>query len=133
MKSSNNDDDLITDINVTPFVDVVLVLLILFMVAAPAIYQTGIKVDLPKIANGQKTKHITMTILATASGDIFLDQEKVNLETLSRVALKAKSYDSSADIILKADKTINYDKIIAILDTLKGVGIKNIALGTESK
>jgi biopolymer transport protein ExbD len=133
MKSSNQDDDLITDINVTPFVDVVLVLLILFMVAAPAVYQTGIKVELPKITNGVKTKHITMSVLATSSGDIFIDQEKVTIETLTKVALKAQKYDPSADIILKADKTINYNNVILILDALKGVGIKNIALGTESK
>jgi biopolymer transport protein ExbD len=133
MKSSNQDDELITDINVTPFVDVVLVLLILFMIAAPAVYQTGLKVDLPKIVNGQKTKHITMTVLASSAGDIYIDQEKVTVEALTKVALKAKSYDPSADIILKADKTINYDKVISILDALRGVGIKNIALGAESK
>lgn len=133
MKSSGNDDEMITDINVTPFVDVVLVLLILFMIAAPAVYQTGIKINLPKVASGEKSKHITMSIMISSAGILYVEQEKVTTDILQSIIKKALKLDPTSDVVLKADKTLTYDKVISIIDLLKTSGIKNIALATESK
>jgi biopolymer transport protein ExbD len=130
---SSNDDEMITEINVTPFVDVVLVLLILFMIAAPVVYQQGIRISLPAVINAEKTKSITLSVIISETGEIYVDKDKAPLESISFVVKKALALDPEADVILDADKTLSYEKVLEVVDALKQGGIKNIALGVTKK
>ena len=120
------------EINITPFTDVVLVLLVIFMIATPFIYQSSMKVQLPKASKSAETsRDIIITI--NARGDIFLEDEKVDLNGLKyklRTMIKGKP-DTS--VIVNGDKNVKYDSVIQVMDVLTQSGVKNPGLGIELK
>lgn len=130
---NGSDEEIITGINVTPLVDVVLVLLIIFMITAPALYQSGIKVELPKAASGAKVEHMTLKITLTASGEMRLGDAVIQLADLSTQAADALKKDPEANAIIAADRSLSHGQVIEVIDTLKTSGISRIALGTQSK
>jgi biopolymer transport protein TolR len=130
--SSIHSDDLITDINVTPFVDVVLVLLILFMLAAPTFYQSAIKVELPTSTSASQFKHITLKLFVTKKGEAFLEKEKLTAATIASVIKQALAIDPSVDAIISADKDASHGAVLHVIDALRGAGIKSVAIGTRN-
>ena len=123
---------MMAEINITPFTDVVLVLLVIFMIATPFIYQSSMKVQLPKASKSAETsRDIIITI--NARGDIFLEDEKVDLNGLKyklRTVIKGKP-DTS--VIVNGDKNVKYDSVIQVMDVLTQSGVKNPGLGIELK
>ncbi len=123
---------LMAEINITPFTDVVLVLLIIFMIATPFIYQSSTKVDLPKISKANETpRDIIITI--DAWGNVFLEEKKVDLTTLKvRLSglVKAKP---EASVIINGDKNVRYDSVMQVMDILTQAGVRNPGLGIELK
>ena len=122
------------EINITPFTDVVLVLLIIFMVATPMIYQSSIQVRLPKAAANQKPPR-TVTVTVNASGEVFLEKQRYVFpgdgEALeARLAeLSATAGDSS--IVINGDRDVRYDSIVRVIDTALQAWITRIILATE--
>lgn len=132
----SGDQDMITEINVTPFVDVVLVLLILFMLAAPVVYQSGVRIKLPSIVTAGRIKHVTLRFAITPSGDVMVDREKLSGTTASvieDVVKKALSHDPHADAILSADAAVTHGKVLEVIDAIRKAGIREIALGADKK
>src|SRR3954469_1827821 len=81
---SSTDDDMITGINVTPLVDVVLVLLIIFMITAPVLYQSAIKIQLPKAKTGEENPKSPLNFTISKDGDLAWDKEKLSWESLGK-------------------------------------------------
>ena len=122
---------LMNEINVTPFVDVKLVLLIIFMVTAPLL-TTGIKVNLPQSnANSISEKKEPVTISINSKGEIFLQKKKMNKETLIKKLSLLKKQDESLKIYIRGDKTLDYGKVMALMGDINKAGFKKIALVTE--
>tara|TARA_B100000242_G_C43016056_1_gene472447 strand:- start:778 stop:1188 length:411 start_codon:yes stop_codon:yes gene_type:complete len=122
---------LMNEINVTPFVDVMLVLLIIFMVTAPLL-TTGIKVNLPQSnANSISEKKEPVTISLNSKGEIFLQKKKMNKETLIKKLSLLKKQDESLKIYIRGDKTLDYGKVMALMGDINKAGFKKIALVTE--
>ena len=120
------------EINITPFTDVVLVLLIIFMIATPFIYQSSMKVQLPKASKSEETsRDIIITI--NARGDVFLEDTKVDLETLKYKLMAMMRSKSDASVIVNGDKNVRYDSVIQVMDVLTQSGVKNPGLGIELK
>ena len=120
------------EINITPFTDVVLVLLIIFMIATPFIYQSSMKVDLPKAS---KTEDVSRDIIITinARGEIFLDNTKVDLVALrQRLSAMVKSKPDSL-VIVNGDKNVRYDSVVQVMDIMTQSGVRNPGLGIEVK
>src|SRR4051794_22202598 len=115
--SSGDADDLITEINVTPFVDVVLVLLIIFMLAAPAVYQAAIPVQLPRVASAKQIKHVTLQIYVSDKGQITLDREKVSAASIKDIVKKALTLDSNADAMISADTQVSHGVVMGIVSS----------------
>lgn len=122
----------ISDINVTPFVDVMLVLLVIFMISAPMMF-SGIKLDLPKT---KKVNSLNLTqdqvILSLSSGgDLMLGDEKfLKDEVVSEVLARFK--ENKTDVLyLRADYKINYGEVAKLMAMLKKGGVAKIALVTE--
>jgi biopolymer transport protein ExbD len=126
--SSNNDDDgMITGINVTPLVDVVLVLLIIFMVTARIIHSQGMPMDLPKAASGENVQTVFSVELG-ADGKTVVDSEQVaNDEAISKLASTARSKNQDLRAVIRADKKVEHGRVIHVLDLLKRSGIAKIA------
>ena len=127
---------LVSEINITPFTDVILVLLIIFMVSTPLIFRSSIKVQLPQAATQQEPpRNINLTV--NANGDVFLNNDQYNirydLDVLKfKIAALAKN-SSNPSITIDADKQVRYEYVVKVMDIASQLGIKRIALATELK
>ena len=120
------------DINITPFTDVVLVLLIIFMIATPFIYQSSMNVQLPQASKSeQTTRDIIVTI--NARGEVFLDNAKTDLNNLKVKLSAAVKSKPNTSVIINGDKNVRYDSVSQVMDVLTRAGVKNPGLGIELK
>ena len=123
---------IMAEINITPFTDVVLVLLIIFMIATPFIYQSSMRVQLPQASKTEETsRDIIITI--NAHGDIFLEEARVDLETLKYKIMAMMRRKSNASVIINGDKNVRYNSVIQVMDVLTQSGVRNPGLGIELK
>tara|TARA_B100001248_G_scaffold64859_1_gene45317 strand:+ start:4064 stop:4480 length:417 start_codon:yes stop_codon:yes gene_type:complete len=121
----------ISEINVTPFVDVMLVLLIIFMVTAPLL-TVGVQVDLPESSADtlpEETEPLTLTI--NSKGEIFIQETKVEYEKLISKILAVSNNRTDTRIFVRGDKTINYGRVLEIMGMLSGSGFTKVALISE--
>jgi biopolymer transport protein TolR len=123
---------IMAEINITPFTDVVLVLLIIFMIATPFIYQSSMNVQLPQAS---KTEETTRDIIVTINsrGEVFLDNARMDLNTLKTKLLSAVRSKPNTSVIINGDKNVRYDSVIQVMDVLTQAGVKNPGLGIELK
>lgn len=129
--SSQGDDEGIVGINVTPLVDITLVLLIIFMVTAKIMVSQSVPMDLPKAASGQEVQTV-FSIELYANGDTFVDQEKVaGDEAISQLARKEHAKNSELRAVIKADTSVPHGRVIHVLDLLKREGVSKIAFGVS--
>jgi len=126
--SSNNDDDgLIAGINVTPLVDVTLVLLIIFMVTAKILVSQGMLMDLPKAASGESIQTVFSVELA-ADGRTRVDSEAVkDDEAVGELAKAARGRNKDLRAVIRADSKVEHGRVIHVLDLLKRAGVAKIA------
>lgn len=125
--SSQNDDELISSINVTPLVDVVLVLLIIFMVTARIIHSQGMPMDLPKAASGESVQTV-FSVELTADGKTAVDSEPVaNDDAITELAKTARAKHEDLRAVIRADLKVEHGRVIHVLDLLKRAGIAKIA------
>src|SRR5262249_12848296 len=122
---------LITDINVTPFVDVMLVLLIVFMVTAPLL-TVGVQVDLPKVQNEPITTQVEPLVVSwQKSGSIVLMQTPIEIEQRVPRLLAITANKPDTQIYLRGDQAINYGRVMEVMGTLSAAGFVKVALITE--
>ncbi len=132
----NKERRVLSEINVTPFVDVMLVLLVIFMVTAPMLYH-GIKVDLPKtatesVAAVQKQNRVVVTI--TKEGKIFIGEKKLDLDTLKveirKLIQKRGGNIKTEQVFLRADSSVPYGRVVSIMGEIKRAGVERLGLIT---
>lgn len=128
----NHDDDAIVDINITPFVDVVLVLLVIFMVTAHFIVNKGMNLQLPKAASVEQIKRQkNMNISISKNSAYMLDGHSASLEEIKNAAKLASQNKEEVVATLSADKGVIYDSVIQVMDQLRLNGVSNFALQLE--
>ncbi len=119
------------EINVTPLVDVVLVLLIIFMVTAP-LMQRGIDVDLPRTVAQTADQDERIVVSVSKEGKIFIGDVQIPMEDLSdQIKRRAKGKENQQAIFLRGDKTLRYEIIMQVMDEMKRSGVPTIGLVTE--
>lgn len=120
-----------SEINIAPFTDVVLVLLVIFMITTPLIMQPEIKIDLPSAKSAQSQIHKTVTVLLDPRGYIFIDEKKVDSKDLAdHITLKMKE-NPETPVVLKADRNVLYDNVVNAIDACKQGGATKFALAVE--
>ncbi len=124
-------DEEITGINVTPLVDVVLVLLIIFMVTANFIVRETMEVDLPKAANAGETVQGLLAVVMDRQGRLFLDGEEVSEAQLRAKVAESVKRDAETRAILSADQALPYGEVMHLIDVVKGEGVSRFALNIE--
>ena len=128
-----SDDEVFSGINVTPLVDVVLVLLIIFMITAPVLYQSAIKVQLPKASSGessQSPKALRFTL--TREGALAWDDKPIQIDELkARLAKEAAGRDTTQPVLISADQGTAHGKVIELMDVLRQAGLTRFALNVD--
>ena len=133
MKSGADTEESISDINVVPLVDIILVVLIIFMVTAPMFMKPTINVNLPKASSGEKTQPSQLSISLTADGKIFLNGAMSDLESVAKKAAEALAKSPDTQAIIAGDKEVPYGQVVAVMDVVKGAGIKKFAISIDKK
>lgn len=126
----NRERDVLSEINVTPFVDVMLVLLVIFMVTAPLLQQ-GIDVNLPKAKGKDLPPEERITLTVKKGGVIYMNDNPVSLLEM-RDKLKAIS-KLNPNVFLKADKDVSYGFVVEVMGEIKDAGIEKLGMITEPK
>jgi biopolymer transport protein TolR len=131
MAGLNNDKNLMSEINVTPLVDVMLVLLIIFMVAAPMMTQ-GVDVSLPQTTSealplGEEPLIVTVDRVQ----QIFINDYKVTLDGLQSKLKKIREGRSGVEVYLRADKGVPYGTVVRVMSEIKNAGIEKLGMVTE--
>ena len=121
-----------SEINVTPFVDVMLVLLIVFMVTAPLL-TVGIPVDLPKVkASGLTDQKDPLEITVKIGGEVYLGESKVEVENLIPRLNAITELNKEARIYVRGDRVVAYGRIMEIMSLVNSAGYVKVALVTEN-
>ncbi|MDR1395294.1 MAG: protein TolR [Deltaproteobacteria bacterium] len=132
LDSNQNGRPMMSEINVTPMVDVMLVLLIIFMVAAPMMTQ-GLEVDLPKVdARAMRTDQNLVVLTVLADGRVLLDETPLaSIDSLDAQVREVMRTKNTQSIFLKADQAVPYGRVAAVMGALREAGITNVGLVTE--
>ena len=119
---------IVSDINVTPLVDIMLVLLIIFMLTAHLIARQAIEVDLPRAAQSTATPPTTLAITVTKDGQLFLDSDPVTPEALRAAIRAALVKDPKTQAVIAGDQAVSHGRIVWVLDTVKSLGVTSFAI-----
>ncbi len=134
-KLGGDSDDAIVDINITPFVDIVLVVLIIFMVTATYIVKQSIKVELPKAATGEAAEDTSLALMIDAERKLYLDGEPTTKDAL-RARLRSELTAAQAEkkdviCLIGADTTVPHGEVVGLLDLIRQEGVTKFAINIE--
>lgn len=120
----------LSDINIVPFVDVVLVLLVIFMIAAP-ILQSGIEVEVPKTKTVKQITEERLVITIDRSQRVFLGNDPININQIADVLRKRVRDPESQPIFVRADENVPFGAFATVMDAVKQAGITNVSIVTQ--
>ena len=133
MQTGNDDEGLVTGINVTPLVDITLVLLIIFMVTASFVSEQGLQVALPKVATQENAPTPAITVALGAQGELKVMKKDVDLDGLRKQMAIEVAANPAVKVLLKAHKDLSYGKVAEVLDAIKAAGVQKVALAMDRK
>jgi biopolymer transport protein ExbD len=126
-----DNDEPIAGINITPFVDIILVVLIIFMVTAPMILKPSINVNLPDAASGEKSTPGKLQISISKAGEIFLNGEASTMDGIKTFATQLATESADSQAVIAADKDVSHGTVVSLIDAVKSAGIKKFAISIE--
>lgn len=124
---------LMSEINVVPYIDVMLVLLVIFMITAPLLTQ-GIKIELPQASSkpvDTKDQEI-LVVTVNRKGRLYLDDRKISAKNLRKKIAKILKLRPRTPVVVRGDKRVAYGKVIEVMVLLQAAGVPNVGLVTES-
>jgi biopolymer transport protein TolR len=134
MKRRDRPQSLMTEINITPFTDVILVLLIIFIVATPLISQNQIEVKLPLVSKEeqpalQENKQVFITI--TGEGVVYFENKVLTTSELKKKIAEMMTKDKDTKFIVAADKSCRFQEVVKVIDILKDAGAQSLNIATR--
>jgi len=111
--------------------DIVMLLLIFFLLTSQFVIQTGVKVKLPGAQNNEQVTQSRMIVTISSQNRIFLGSEEIGIDKLAGRLEKIKQASPEGNLVIRADKTVQIDLIIRVIDAAKGVGIDKFTIETE--
>jgi biopolymer transport protein ExbD len=124
-------DEAITDINITPFVDIILVVLIIFMVTATYIVAPSIKVNLPDAATGDEGQESSLGLTLLSDGTLYLNGEIVTEARLREVIRSERARDQEVVCLVAADRDTRHGEVVHLLDVVRQEGVARFAINIE--
>jgi biopolymer transport protein TolR len=131
--AGDTDDEMISGVNVTPLVDITLVLLIIFMVTTSYIVRQAIQVDLPRAANAGEATGTTLAVVLTEDEQIYVDGAKRTERELRDRIRGAVAKHKDARVIISADKRALHGAVVRVLDLVRGEGVSRFAINIEKE
>ena len=128
---AQDDDGTVTGINVTPMVDIMLVLLIVFMVTSSFVSESFLKINVPKVADAETSSTPSLSVTMDEKGDVFLKNGKQDVEGLKAGLIREVGLNPNVRVTLKADNRLPYQKVVEILDVIKQAGVSRVALAAQ--
>lgn len=132
-KPTGDSDEPISEINIVPFVDIILVVLIIFMVTTPIIMRPSININLPKAASGEDTRPTQLNIAVSAQGLIQLNGATVEEASLGSQVATIFSQNPEVQAIIAADKDVSHGKVMTVIDAVKSAGVTKFAISIDKK
>ena len=128
MASAARRRGIITDINVTPLVDIMLVLLIIFMLTANLIAKQAIEVELPRASQSTSVNPTTLAITLTHDGALYLNGKRTTPAGLREAVRAAVAADAKTQTIIAGDKAVSHGRVVWVLDVVKSLGVASFAI-----
>jgi biopolymer transport protein ExbD len=128
MASSLRTRGLITEINVTPLVDIMLVLLIIFMLTAHLIAKQAIEVELPKASQSASPTPTTLAVTLTREGALYLNGKPVAPDALRAAVRQSVAKDPKTQAIIAGDKNVSHGRVVWVMDTVRSLGVTSFAI-----
>ena len=125
------DEGPLAAINIIPFVDIVLVLLVIFMLTSATIVRASLKVDLPRAASGGSRVDSTLNLVLTRGGELFLNGAQLTLPRAAEAVRRQSAANGKTQAVISADKGVEYGKVVELIDLVKQNGISAFALDIE--
>jgi biopolymer transport protein TolR len=124
---------LIAGINITPFTDVVLVLLVIFMIATPLLIRSEIKVNLPTTAAADAAGQRSLIITIDPAGALYIDGARTALANLRTSLTSALAQRADAPVIIMGDRDVRYDLVVQVLEIARSCGVSRLSLAVQVK
>jgi len=129
--STKNRTKIMSEINITPLTDVVMVLLVIFMVTTPLMMQEAFKIKLPTAVTAETQAEQTTTVTVTPDNVIYLNKVQVSMADLKGLLASSMAASTDKTVVIKADKSILHGVVVKVLDTAKEAGALKLAIATE--
>lgn len=113
--------------------DIVMLLLIFFLLTSQFVIQTGVKVKLPGAKNNEQVSQTRLVVAITSANEIYLGQEKLSIEALPGKIEQQADNPKESNLIIRADKDVNLEMVIKVLDAAKGIGISKFTIETKKE
>jgi len=130
---SRGRDSLIAGINITPFTDVVLVLLVIFMIATPLLIRSEIKVNLPRTATADAAGQRSLIITIDPAGALYVDGARTALADLKKTLTAALGQRTDSPVIIMGDRDVRYDLVVQVLEIARSCGVTKLSLAVQVK
>jgi len=132
-KITGENDEPIADINIVPFVDIILVVLIIFMVTTPFIMKPSINVNLPKAGTGDETTPSELSIAISSDGSLALNGKPTDEGSINTFSSQLAAQRPDVQAIISADKDVPHGRVVSIIDAVKSGGVKRFAITIDKK
>lgn len=127
------EDLLITGINVTPLVDIVLVLLMIFMATAPMLSRRSLPLQVPRAATSERKATDTLQLTLTPEGQLLLAKEPIPLGELVPELTRRLRFDPTLHVSIAADRLLPYGQVVTVMDLVRSAGVKRVGLDVRSQ
>jgi len=131
MKQSDADEDAV-EVNMTPMLDIVFIMLIFFIVTAVFVKESGVNVIRPEADTAKNIKRISTIIGVSDESEIWLNKRKIGLEEIRALVMKIKQENPKGKIVIKADRESDSGVVIAIVEQLNSIGVAGVSIATTS-
>lgn len=133
MKRKIRSDEDNNNIDLTPMLDVIFIMLIFFIVTTSFVKESGIEVDRPKAATSEQKPKATIIVSIDANGLVWLDKRQIDINSVSANIERLKATNTQNSVIIAADINSNTGDVVTVMDQIRSAGIKNISISTKEK
>ena len=129
---SHGDKALMSEINIVPFVDIILVILIIFLIVSPTFIRPGFDIQLPQAENAQKQQNAKALLSIDIEGRFYFNRKTLPKEELSQKLNTLVQKDQNMKVVIAADKNVAHGNVISLIDLVRTAGVKKFAVSVES-